>query len=209
MGAGRSSARRARAPRAVMDVPLDRALAELASAVPELLDRSLYYAARWASELLLSSGAGVVPGGEAGPRFDDREAAAVGLAKSFVGLRQHRRAANALTGCTTPLAVFIRAYSRFLAGEKRKEDEGLEQGSTSRLVNEELSGLDAELSDAYSSGALDGFGLYMYGIVLKSLQRFEQARRALVESVNVYPWNWSAWKALASLVTDMSMVSAP
>ncbi len=40
------------------------------------------------------------------------------------------------------------------------------------------------------SDLLDGFNLYLYGVILKELDLKQQARSVLVESVNLYPWNW-------------------
>ena len=63
-------------------------------------------------------------------------------------------------------------------------------------MNRELKGLKSQLSELYEQGQLDGFGLFLYGIVLRDMDQKEKAVTVLVESVNVYPWNWSAWKTL-------------
>ena len=39
---------------------------------------------------------------------------------------------------------------------------------------------------------LDPFGLYVYGIVLKERKEYRQAQEILVESILVFPYNWSA-----------------
>jgi anaphase-promoting complex subunit 8 len=36
-------------------------------------------------------------------------------------LQEYQRAAHVLTGLETPVAVFLRCYALYLAGEKRKE----------------------------------------------------------------------------------------
>jgi hypothetical protein len=38
------------------------------------------------------------------------------------------------------------------------------------------------------------------------MDRNEDAARVLVDSVNMYPYNWSAWKTLASVLSDFTMV---
>ena len=63
-----------------------------------------------------------------------------------------------------------------------------------KVVNKELKGLYDELRELYVHRDMDGFCLYMYGVVLKEMDSKKQAISVLVESVNMYPWNWSAWK---------------
>eukprot|EP00913_Durusdinium_trenchii_P006764 g6358.t1 len=53
--------------------------------------------------------------------------------------------------------------------------------------------LEEELAMLYQHEKLDGLGLYLYGITLKGLERKEEARRILLESVSAFPCNWSAW----------------
>lgn len=45
-----------------------------------------------------------------------------------------------------------------------------------------------------------------YGLVLKELELKSQATQLFCESVTHYPWNWSAWHALASLCQDREQV---
>lgn len=45
-----------------------------------------------------------------------------------------------------------------------------------------------------------------YGLVLKELELKEQATQLFCESVTQYPWNWSAWHALAALCQDREQV---
>ena len=68
----------------------------------------------------------------------------------------------------------------------------------------------------HSAGRLDGFGLYLYGIVLRELRMTGipsyssstrllvkgWARSVLADAVNAYPCNWSAWLDLASVCAD-------
>ncbi|KAK8943020.1 Anaphase-promoting complex subunit 8 [Platanthera zijinensis] len=90
------------------------------------------------------------------------------------------------------------------AGEKRKEEEMIEiEGSFGRIeaLNSELASLEKELSALRKSGAIDSFGLYLYGIILRDRGRENLAITVLVESVNSFPWNWNAWLELQSLCT--------
>ncbi|KAI3997641.1 hypothetical protein MKX01_011058 [Papaver californicum] len=126
------------------------------------------------------------------------------LAKSYFNCKEYRRAAHVLRDQTGRKAVFLRSYAIYLAGEKRKEEEVIElDGSLGKsdAVNNELVSLERELSTQRKNGTIDPFGLYLYGIVLKEKGRKDLARTVLVESVNNYPWNWSAWSELQCLCT--------
>jgi hypothetical protein len=57
-----------------------------------------------------------------------------------------------------------------------------------------------------AASGLDGFGLYLFGIVLQALDNKADARDALIASVSLYPCNWSAWRALEALCTDRAKV---
>lgn len=74
--------------------------------------------------------------------------------------------------------MFLRGYALYLAGEKRREDVQIEPPASSgggaaksgaaADANSELKLLYRQLSDAHNdSGSLDGFGLYLFGIVLR------------------------------------------
>ncbi|KAI3952175.1 hypothetical protein MKW98_005870 [Papaver atlanticum] len=126
------------------------------------------------------------------------------LAKSYFDCKEYRRAAHVLRDQTGKKAVFLRSYAIYLAGEKRKEEEVIElDGSLGKsdAVNNELVSLERELSAQRKNGTIDSFGLYLYGVVLKEKGRKDLARTVLVESVNNYPWNWSAWSELQCLCT--------
>ena len=75
------------------------------------------------------------------------------------------------------------------------------------VCNSELSHLERELSSIQRSGSADPFCLYVYGIVLRDKGCTTQACAALVESVNAYPWNWSAWSELQALCTTVDSLS--
>lgn len=100
------------------------------------------------------------------------------------------------------------------AGEKMKEQQLLESegrpvDQRETPVNPFLNDLLAELHRTHQDGRLDGFLWYMYGIVTRDIQRngvlpetmsgCPSAKESLIESVKLYPWNWSAWKDLADL----------
>ncbi|PWA95186.1 Cdc23 [Artemisia annua] len=114
------------------------------------------------------------------------------LAKSYFNCREYRRAAHVLKDQVGKKDLFLRCYALYLAGEKRKEEETIElEGplGKSDAVNSELVSIEQELSAVRKNGAIDPFGLYLYGLVLKEKGNENLARTVLVESVNSYPWN--------------------
>ncbi|XP_009629129.1 anaphase-promoting complex subunit 8 [Nicotiana tabacum] len=133
------------------------------------------------------------------------------LAKSYFDCREYRRATHVLRDQTSKKAVFLRCYALYLAGEKRKEEEIIElEGplGKSDVVNKELVSLERELSALRKNGTIDSFCLYLYGLVLKQKGSDNLARSVLVESVNTYPWNWSAWSELQSLCTTIETLKS-
>lgn len=105
--------------------------------------------------------------------------------------------------------LFLRGYLTYLTGERRKEEEMAEKVDPllkAKVVNRELVGLAKELDALFAEGFLDAFCLYLYGLVLKGLDRGNEAIAVLVQSVNEYPCNWSAWQLLSSLVTSKEQV---
>lgn len=126
------------------------------------------------------------------------------LAKTYFDCREYRRAAHLLAKQTGRKAVFLRCFALYLAGEKRKEEEMIEiEGSFGKTeaINSELGSLEKELSSLRKSGAIDSFGLYLYGIILRDRGCENLAITVFVESVNNFPWNWNAWVELQSLCT--------
>lgn len=133
------------------------------------------------------------------------------LAKSYFDCREYRRAAHVLRDQISKKAVFLRCYSLYLAGEKRKEEEMIElEGplGKSDAVNKENVSLERELSTLRKNGTIDSFCLYVYSLVLKEKGSENLARTVLVESVNSYPWNWSAWSELQSLCTTIETLNS-
>ncbi|ONK80372.1 uncharacterized protein A4U43_C01F16960 [Asparagus officinalis] len=133
------------------------------------------------------------------------------LAKTYFDCREYRRAAHALRGQKGRKAVFLRCYALYLAGEKRKEEELIElEGYLGKgePINKELASLERELSALRGSGSIDSFGLYLYGLILRDKGCEKQAVKVLVESVNSYPWNWSAWSELLSFCTTADILKS-
>ena len=140
--------------------------------------------------------------------------------------------------------IFLAVYSLYMAGEKLKEQQllearGLEQKNAEKLASEGRIGgargakpseevkqrpgnpflcdLFNDLYPLYFNGAMDGFLLYIFAIVVRDLKSCgggPQALRLLLsdgeeggvpsplqlflESVRAFPWNWSCWLDMAT-----------
>eukprot|EP00741_Cyanophora_paradoxa_P019352 tig00021127_g18680.t1 len=186
--------------------------AELRLAAKQLLERGLYQSAKWASEQAAGIGTVGVPPHAPSPALEDEPIAdeleedKFLMARSYFELKEFKRAGHALKGCRSQKCTFLRGYALYLAGEKRKEEEVAELTAAAQtksdVVNGELAALSAELGEAHKLNQLDGFNLYLYGVVLKESEHKAQARDVLVASIDAYPWNWSAWLELAALCPD-------
>lgn len=133
------------------------------------------------------------------------------LGKSYFDCREYRRAAHSLRDQNGKKAVFLRCYALYMAGEKRKEEEMIElEGhlGKSEIMNKELIALEKELSTLHRTNTIDSFGMYLYALVLRDKGCEKQAINMLVESVNNYPWNWSAWSELLSLCNTTEILKA-
>lgn len=127
----------------------------------------------------------------------------------------------------TSYGLYLRAYSLYMAGERRKEEEVLELRDPlerTAMRNRNLQQLFNELQDSHRKSHLDAFGMYIYGVVLKEMQKspalkhtlstssssnsprstivnsnIPPAHIMLAKSVMAFQYNWSAWLDLAEL----------
>lgn len=168
----------------------------------ECLSRGLINSAKWAAELALSLH--VVPAPDTTERCEDKSFLAEYdeylLGKSHFDNKEFERAAFHLEQCTSSKCRFLWNYSTYLAGEKKKNDQmtdllgPLEQNS---IKNENLPLLRLYFSQWHKS--LDGFGFYMYGVVLKELGLKQEALKMFVEAVEKEPLFWGSWIEIALL----------
>ena len=110
-------------------------------------------------------------------------------------------------------SLFLALYAKYMAGEKRKDEESemilgpADGGST---VNKELVGLSRILDGWFAErkahdleGSNQGWLEYLYGIVLAKLKNEEDAKKWLIKSVHLAPFNWGAWLELAELLSNV------
>lgn len=114
-------------------------------------------------------------------------------------------------------ALFLALYAKYMSGEKRKDEDSemilgpLDGGAT---INKELVGLGRGLEGWFAKRRKDGgqeeYGQgwleYLYGIVLAKGKNDEEARRWLIRSVHLYPYNWGAWLELSELLGSVEEV---
>ncbi|GMH89536.1 hypothetical protein TL16_g11486, partial [Triparma laevis f. inornata] len=233
------------------------AQASLTQAVLECSSYGLKLATKWAAEQLVGIDTSSISSSllqETTPTKNNlsTENGGVGLvqetglanqivfAKSLLDLGEYDRAAHILSTDGAPkellggLGLFVRAYSLFLAGEKKKEEEMVELAEPlerSKVLNPNLEKLRSELSASKELNQLDAFGLYMYGVVLKELLQQEagnsleepplsllhmakdpplsllhMAKDVFVESILSFPYNWSAWLDLAEICIENTVI---
>ena len=128
------------------------------------------------------------------------------LAKSYFDLREYTRAASVLAEESDSKSRFLRLYATYLAGERRKEEQAIEEAGPleeSNSTNEELPAIERELQGYVERKEADAFLYYLFGLVLLDREKKDQAKRALMESVTLYPCNWAAWQALQELNLDL------
>ncbi|KAK9318930.1 anaphase promoting complex subunit 8 [Lipomyces orientalis] len=134
------------------------------------------------------------------------------LAKACFDCREYDRATMFLDKCTSPKCIFLRLYSKYISGEKKKEEQSevilgpLDGDST---PNKELALIIGELEQYFRSTDRlkhDPFLLYLYGVVLIKHKCEKAALEPLVRSVKLYPYNWGAWLELAACVSTIDQL---
>ncbi|PSK36738.1 hypothetical protein B9Z65_1921 [Elsinoe australis] len=111
-------------------------------------------------------------------------------------------------------SLFLALYARYLAGEKRKEEESemiLGPSDGPVTANKELVAIAGLLEDYFKQREnsktikrqSDGFLEYLHAIILMKGRNEDLAKQWLLRSVALNEWNWSAWVELASLIGSM------
>lgn len=191
---------------------------QLLQAVEELNDRGMVQSATWAAELCYSltkppssectvhTETGSQPSDQCPYTLSQDRARTVKsqtttyrLAKSYFDTRQYRRVASTLKCDTSSLGRFLRMYSLYLAGERRKEEERMELADWTEPDNLELPYLREELKHLQDAGNLDAHLWYLYGVVLKRLKQNDAAISAFVQSTRLFPYNQGVWLELSPL----------
>lgn len=127
------------------------------------------------------------------------------LAKSYFDCREYDRSAYFTRNCSSPVPKFLHLYATYMSKEKKYLENITDIGNFSQNGNsKDFSDLLAQLKTLYSQRNMDGYSLYLLGVVLKKVDLKELAMKILLESINLVPTLWSSWFELASLITDQS-----
>ncbi|RMD43280.1 hypothetical protein DV735_g1829, partial [Chaetothyriales sp. CBS 134920] len=116
-------------------------------------------------------------------------------------------------------SLFLALYARYLAGEKRKEEDSemvLGPADGGQTINRELPALARSLEAFFHArDAADpqlkrsqGWLEYLYGVVLAKSKQEAMAQQWLLRSVSLNPYHWGAWEELASLVSSVEDLNA-
>ncbi|CRG87501.1 Anaphase-promoting complex subunit 8 [Talaromyces islandicus] len=110
-------------------------------------------------------------------------------------------------------SLFLALYAKYLAGEKRRDEETemvLGPADGGMTVNRELpdlarglEGWFAERSELGLETRGQGWLEYLYAVILLKGKNEEQAKRWLIRSVHLYPFNWGAWQELNDLLPNV------
>lgn len=115
-------------------------------------------------------------------------------------------------------ALFLSLYAKYLAGEKRKDEESemvLGPADGGMTINRELSdlarGLEGWFEERKNQGLEErgqGWLEYLYGIILLKGKNEQEAKQWLIRSVHLYPFHWGAWNELNDLLSNTEDVSS-
>lgn len=167
------------------------------------------FSAKWLAELnrglKISDFKLNVPSYESGiseDEFDD-----YCIAKSYFDCREYDRADYFTRSCKSPVPKFLNLYSMYMAKEKKRLDNSPDSTTLSGNGQlKDLSELMCMLNEEYNHKKLDGYGIYLYGVILKKLDLTQLAVTVLLECVHLIPTLWSAWIELAPLIKDVDQL---
>jgi anaphase-promoting complex subunit 8 len=140
--------------------------------------------------------------------------AAKGKEKSTARLEPLQPLSSSLANVSQK-ALFLSIYSKYLAGEKRRDEDSemiLGPADGGVTLNRELpdliSLLDSWLGEQEAEGSNGGGWLeYLYGILLAKNKSEDAAKEWFLKSVHLYPFNWGAWQELSNLQNNSEEVS--
>lgn len=125
------------------------------------------------------------------------------LAMSYFEVREYDRAAYFTRDCNSPAPKFLHLYSTYMSKEKKRLD-NMTDNTTLYSSNQykDLSELLSILKTEHSKRTLDGYLLYLYGIILRKMDLNQLAITVFLESIHKEPTMWGSWFELSSLITD-------
>ncbi|KAB0798290.1 hypothetical protein PPYR_09283 [Photinus pyralis] len=177
---------------------------DLTAGIRECSQRGLYHSAKWLSEINFSIAHIKLPL-ETSSVVTELESESYLLAKSYFDLKEYDRCAFFTETCVEPKPRFLHLYSQYLSIEKKKLDNMTDTNCPpDPTKNNALRMLCTSLKEDQFVNKLDGYCLYLYGIILKKLDLNSLAMDIFVDAINEEPLHWGAWQELALLVPDKS-----
>lgn len=177
---------------------------DLYTGIEECSQRGLINATKWLSDILLSL-SDIKLNPEEIPKTDYNcgdELDIYYVAKSYFDAKEFDRCAYVTKSCMEPKTRFLHYYAKYLGNEKKRVESMTEISTPpDPTKNEVLKEINSGLKKLYSTNTMDGFELYLYGIVLKKLDLQNLALDVLMEAVHLAPMNWSAWIELSLIVS--------
>lgn len=135
--------------------------------------------------------------------IDEKERNVYDLARSYFDLREYDRAAHIVRSTQSPVPRFLYFYSMYMSKEKKRLDNMTDKANLIESGQfRDLSDLMITLRNLYSKRKLDGYCLYLYGVILKKLELKDLAVTVLIESVNAVPALWCSYLELIPLLSD-------
>eukprot|EP00056_Hartaetosiga_gracilis_P017736 m.8292 g.8292 ORF g.8292 m.8292 type:complete len:713 (-) comp6067_c0_seq2:216-2354(-) len=130
------------------------------------------------------------------------------LAKTYFDMKEFQRAAHTLRNCSSPCALFLKLYSKYLAGERMREEQEPDPiKEPKRNANPEIDGVRKELKQLLAKGMKDPFLFYLMGLVLRDLGLELKAKDVFIAAVAAEPLLWCGWVELTSLCSNKSQVN--
>lgn len=185
---------------------------DLLLGIIECNKRGLVQSAKWLSEL--NHGLSDVSVKHTGKSFEDLHFGIASeeyddyvLAKSYFDVREYDRSAYFTRNCSSAVPRFLHMYATYMSKEKKR----LDNMSDNSIVNsnshvKDFSELLATLRADHGQKKLDGYCLWLYGVILKKLDLNQMAVQIFVEAITAEPTMWGSWLELAPLVTDKNML---
>jgi len=197
----------------VLQLDLSTLKAEVLSKEVECQSRGLTHSSKFLSELGYSlrhvERLPLVHDVEALQDLNPDEIEVYRMAKVYYDLKEYDRCAFFTKDAKSSRVVFLHFYSKYLAGERKRVDSETDVIVSTEANFQYLKDLRADLQKLHESGEnIDGYTLYLYGVVLKKLGLNEEAKAILLKSVRTEPCLWSAWQELAFFVKDRSTLSS-
>jgi len=132
------------------------------------------------------------------------------LAKTYFDCKEYDRAAHVLKDCHSWKATFIKLYSMYISGDKRKEEEsdgilGQNNSNNNFYCNKNIPVIVKELETLeHPNLNSNSHLLCLYGIVLLENKNSTKGQEVLFKSLVLNPFNWSCWLELLSSFTSFS-----